>query len=118
MAKVTAPLLSLQASGAYGSALVFSRVAGKQTVRKKRVAIAPPDPKTPTQLFNRDFFKVVVSIWQSLDTETKSTLDILGNSVSYSGFNWFVKEYRLRRPTECGNVRCGFSELGDLTIEA
>lgn len=116
MAKVTAPLLSLDATGTYASALVFSRHSGRQTVRRKRVAIAPPDPKTPIQLFNRDFFATVVAIWKALDSTTKQTLDNIGNSVAYSGFNWFVKEYRLRRPTECGNVRCGFSELGDLTV--
>jgi hypothetical protein len=116
MAKVTAPLLSIDATGTYGGALVFAKHTGRQTVRRKRVAIAPPDPKTPTQLFNRDYFKNIVAIWKALGSTEKSNLDILGNSVAYSGFNWFVKEYRLRRPTECGNVRCGFSELGDLTI--
>ena len=116
MAKVTAPLLSLDASGAYGRALVFARHTGRQTVRKRRVAIAPPDPKTPIQLFNRDYFKSMVGIWHELDTATKQTLDKLGQSVSYSGFNYFMKHYRERRPTDCGATACGFSELGDLTI--
>jgi hypothetical protein len=116
MAKVTAPLLSLEASGAYGSTLVFAKHTGRNTVRKKRVSIAPPDPKTPVQLFNREYFAIIVSDWQQLDSDSKRRLDILGAIVSYSGFNWYVKEYRERRPTECGNVRCGFSELGDLTF--
>lgn len=116
MAKVTAPLLSLAASGAYGSALVFGRQARTTTVCRKRVAIAPPDPKTPTQLFNRDYFGTMVAIWKALDPSEKSALDNIGANVAYSGFNHYIKSYRERRPTECGNVRCGFSELGDLTI--
>jgi len=116
MAKVTAPLLSINASGAVAGTLVFSRQAGRDTVRKKRVSIAPPDPKTPIQLFNRDYFKTVVAIWQNSETETKRILDKLGETMAYSGFNWYVRAYRERRPTDCGNTRCGFSELGDLTI--
>lgn len=115
MAKVTAPLLSLDASGSYGHALVFAKHTGRQTVRKRRVAIAPPDPKTPIQLFNREYFSIMVADWQALDSESKQDLDRLGNIVSYSGFNYFIKLYRSRRPTDCGNIRCGFSELGDLT---
>jgi hypothetical protein len=116
MAKVTGALLSLQAYGDFASSLVFARYPHGNIARRTRVARAPYDPKTPLQLFNRDFFKVVVAIWHELTTPEKETLDTLGNNVSYSGFNYYVKKYRERRPTDCGNARCGFSELGDLTI--
>ena len=116
MARVTGALLSIEAYGAYASALSFARYPKGGVARRLRVARAPYDPKTPVQLFNRDFFKSVVAIWQNLSSEAKQELDTLGNSVAYSGFNYYVKKYRERRPTECGNVRCGFSELGDLTF--
>lgn len=116
MAKVTAPLLSLEATGTYAGVLVFAKHTGRQTVRKKRISLAPYDPKTSIQLFNRDYFATIVAIWKMLDSDTKKSLDILGKSVSYSGFNWYIKEYQSRHPTECGNTRCGFSEFGELTI--
>lgn len=116
MARVTGALLSIEARGTYAGALSFARYPKGGVARRLRVARAPYDPKTPTQLFNRDFFKTVVAIWHELTSGEKTILDTLGNSVSYSGFNWYVKEYRERRPTECGNTRCGFSQLGDLTL--
>jgi hypothetical protein len=116
MAVVKGPLMSLGASGTYGGTLVFSRYPKSSTVRRKRVARAPYDPATETQLFNRYFFKNCVAIWQQLETEVKQELDTLGQAVAYSGFNFFIKEYRDRRPTECGNAHCGFSQLGDLTL--
>ena len=116
MAKVTGALMSLEAYGAFAGSLVFARDPRGGVAKRKRIARAPYDPKTPTQLFNRDFFKVVVSFWHELSTPDKNTLDILGNNVSYSGFNYYIMKYRERRPTDCGNTRLGFSELGDLTL--
>lgn len=116
MARVTGALLSIEAQGTFGGALVFARYPRSGIVKRKRVARAPYDPKTPTQIFNRFYFSNVVAIWKSLDAIEKQTLDTLGNIVSYSGFNLYVKRYRERRPTECGNAHCGFSDLGDLTF--
>lgn len=116
MARVTGALMSIEARGVFGGALSFARYPRSGVARRQRVARAPYDPKTPTQLFNRDFFGTTVLIWKNLDSGVKTILDTLGNSVSYSGFNWYVKEYRERRPTDCGNARLGFSELGDLTL--
>lgn len=116
MARVTGALMSLEAYGTFAGALSFARYPQSGVARRQRVARAPYDPKTPTQLFNRDFFGTTVAIWKNLDGAVREELDILGKTVSYSGFNWYVKEYRERRPTECGNARLGFSELGDLTL--
>jgi hypothetical protein len=116
MARVTGALLSIEAFGTFAGSLLFARYPKGSVARRQRVARAPYDPKTPTQIFNRDFFGTVVGIWKMLDSGVREELDVLGNSVSYSGFNWYVKKYRERRPTECGNTRCGFSELGDLTL--
>ena len=116
MAKIIAPLLSLEAKGTYAGVLTFSRHKGVSTARKKRISIAPPDPKTPIQLFNRDYFKSIVATWKALTTSDKETLDNLTIGVAYSGFNLYVKSYHSTLPTECGNTRCGVSELGGLTI--
>lgn len=116
MAKVTAPLLSLDASGTYASSLNYTKYGVHNIARKKRIAIAPFDPKTEIQLFNRFYFGNIVRIWQQFSPELKQSLDILGNVVAYSGFNLYIKAYRERRPTESGNTMLGFSELGDLTF--
>lgn len=116
MAKVTGGLLSIDAKGTFAGTIVFANFGALRTVRKKRVSIAPFDPKTPTQLFNRDFFSSVVAIWKNLSMEEKSTLDSVLDIMPMSGFNYYMKEYRKRPPTDIGNTRLGFSQLGDLTF--
>lgn len=115
MAKVQGPLLSLDARGNFAGTLTYSGIGKMNVAKRKKVSVAPNDPKTPIQIFNREFFGDTVAIWQSLDLLQKQTLDKLGESMAYSGYNHFMKLYRKRCPTECGNTRCGLSELGELT---
>lgn len=46
MAKVKGPLMSMEASGAYGGTLVFGQWKGRQVVRQ---LVTPTNPKTATQ---------------------------------------------------------------------
>ena len=68
MAKVTGPLMSLEASGTIGDALTFSRWVGRPYVRRYSV---PSNPQTLDQETHRNRFSAVGSIttWASRNTQ-------------------------------------------------
>lgn len=114
MAKVMGPLLSLDAKGTLKGGLNFVHGRDSQYVRRARTKIAPHDPKTNIQLFNRDYFSDIISIWHELDTETKIDFLDKASSMDMTSFNLYIKEYRAQRPSDVGNSRMGFSELGGI----
>ena len=59
MAKVTGPLMSLEASGTIGNALTFSRWVGRPYVRRYTV---PGNPQTLGQETHRNRFSAIGSI--------------------------------------------------------
>lgn len=68
MAKVTGPLMSLEASGTIGNALTFSRWVGRPYVRRYTV---PGNPQTLTQETHRNRFSVMgtIATWMSRNTQ-------------------------------------------------
>lgn len=56
MAKVTAPLMSMDASGKFGGALVFGKWKGRPTVRK---LVTPSNPQTTGQTEARNMIRVL-----------------------------------------------------------
>lgn len=68
MAKVTGPLMSLEASGTIGNALTFSRWVGRPYVRRYTV---PSNPQTWDQEAHRNRFSAIGSIttWASRNTQ-------------------------------------------------
>lgn len=69
MAKVTGPLMSLEASGTIGNALTFSRWVGRPYVRRYTI---PGNPQTLGQETQRNRFSAVGSIttWASRNNQT------------------------------------------------
>ena len=68
MAKVTGPLLSLEASGTVGDALTFSRWVGRPYVRRYTV---PSNPQTLNQETHRNRFSAIgtITTWASRNTQ-------------------------------------------------
>lgn len=56
MAKVTAPLMSMDASGKFGGALVFGKWKGRPTVRK---LVTPANPQSANQTTSRNIIRVL-----------------------------------------------------------
>ncbi len=56
MARVTGPLMSMDASGKFGGALVFSKWKGRNTVRQ---LVIPANPQTSTQQDSRNYIRVL-----------------------------------------------------------
>lgn len=69
MAKVTGPLMSLEASGTIGDALTFSRWVGRPYVRRYTV---PANPQTLIQETHRNRFSVMgtIATWAARNTQT------------------------------------------------
>ena len=71
MAKVTGPLFSQSASGAFAGALVFGTWKGRNTVR---ALVTPSNPKTAKQSDVRNAFSVLASAqsWVSMNTAKRT----------------------------------------------
>ena len=72
MAKVNAPLFSLDARGQLGKAIVYSFWKGVQVVRRY---IVPANPDTADQQKIRGEFQDAVDRWQALSADQKSDWD-------------------------------------------
>lgn len=75
MAKVTGPLMSMEASGAFGGALVFGKWKGRPTVRQ---LVIPSNPKSAGQMTARNRVRATGSAQKevnaSLQKKTGQTL--------------------------------------------
>lgn len=116
MAKVLAPLLSLQAKGRFANTIAFQKFGHGGVARRARKFYIPTDPRSPIQLFNRDYFAVVIQIWHNLSDEEKDIFVALSQKLSLTGFNLYIQEYRAQHPTDLGNFRLGFSDLGYMVV--
>lgn len=92
MAKVTMPLLSVEASGQFGKSVVFAKWKG---IRYARLYIGANGSETAAQLVVRDYFKTAVGAWQAETVPNKAlwTTYAQTNSLGESGFNLYVGKY-------------------------
>lgn len=90
MATVKAPLLSLDARGQIGKALVYMGWKGLKTVRQH---VTPANPNTAAQQTQRTLLTDMVSAWKNYFTDSESREAwnrwALDNSKPLSGFNGF-----------------------------
>lgn len=95
MAKVTGPLMSLEASGTIGNALTFSRWVGRPYVRRYTI---PSNPQTLTQETHRNRFSAVgtITTWatrnsQLYDTNTETVQELIkGKTPSDQRWNGYL----------------------------
>lgn len=91
MAKVTGPLMSMDASGKFGGALVFGKWKGRPTVRQ---LVTPSNPQTANQVAARNRVRVsgVAQRQVNLSLEVKSgetlTEQALLTAAAPSGYAW------------------------------
>ena len=97
MAKVTGPLLSLDASGSVASTMTFSRWKGRNYVRQR---VIPTYSNTALQAAIRDLIRDASILWKSngtdgtttIDASYKSAYDTAALGYAISGFNLYIKE--------------------------
>lgn len=88
MSKVTGPLFSMDASGALGDAIVFSKWKGIAYVRAFAI---PSNPQTVKQVNLRNAFTLAVDYWQAQDAPAKEVWNTFAEGTKKSGFNQFVE---------------------------
>lgn len=97
MAKVTGPLLSLDASGSVASTMTFSRWKGVNYVRQR---VIPTYTNTAAQALIRSLIKDASEAWKAgatvgvttIDAAYKAAYDVAASGLAMSGFNLFIKE--------------------------
>ena len=111
MARVTAPLLSLSASGKFADTLVASSWKGIPVMRQY---VKPSNPDTEAQGDQRDMMTACVSVWRNSFTNTLmrtawNRLALLMKD-TMSGFNAFISN-----AVKAGNTdpAASFAELGE-----
>lgn len=96
MAKLTGPLMSLDASGSVASTLTFAKWKGRPYVRQ---LVTPSNPRSPGQTANRAMLNFLGKQWALLSAPEQATWQALADIGKYSTFNAFCSE-NLRRWTQ------------------
>lgn len=87
MATVKAPLMSLDASGTIGKAIVFAKWKGINYVRRHAI---PANPRSVGQLSVRAMMRFLSQQWDGLSSAEKTTWDDRAAAAGDSPFNRYV----------------------------
>jgi hypothetical protein len=93
MALVNGPLFSLDASGAVGKAIVFTKWKGRNVVREY---VSPANPKTIAQQASRVMMRAINLLWHSADSTDRESWVADAAARNISPFNALAGE-NLRR---------------------
>lgn len=88
MALTTGPLMSLDASGSVGGALVFSKWKGRNYVRR---LVKPANPRSGGQVGMRAMMKFLSQRWDALSAADKATWEARADATIISNFNAYTK---------------------------
>jgi hypothetical protein len=87
MVKVAAPLMSMEASGSLGGALVFSKWKGRAYARS---LVKPSNPQTPMQVGIRSMLAFLAQSWKPLKDVIEGSWKELSKAANVSPFNAYV----------------------------
>lgn len=93
MARVNGPLMSMDASGALGGAVVFSKWKGRNYVRQ---LVKPANPRSGGQISMRAALKFLAQEWAGIGDAPQATWEDLADAGVFSPFNAFTK-FNLKR---------------------
>jgi Family of unknown function (DUF6266) len=96
MAKVTGPLMSLDASGSIASTITFSKWKGRPYVRN---LVKPSNPRTNAQTAQRAMFAFLSQQWAAITDPDKATWQAMADALKASPFNGYQK-YNMDRWTQ------------------
>jgi hypothetical protein len=93
MAKLTGPLMSLDASGSVAGTLTFSKWKGRPYVRQ---LVIPSNPKSVKQTSVRAMLKFLAQAWNGLTAPQKASWLPLATAGTFSNFNGYTSENQSR----------------------
>lgn len=114
MAGVKAPLFGLDASGALGGAIVFSKWRGRAYVRRLSI---PSNPRSGLQVGMRSSMKFITQDFKNLTVAQKAAWDTLAAVTNITQLNAQVKECQGRTRRNLGVLR-GPAESAGTTPDA
>jgi len=87
MAKVSGPLMSVDASGKFGGSMVFSKWKGRNYVRK---LVIPNNPKDPKQVGVRTMLTFLAKAWAAIKVTEGPDYQDLADAGQISTYNAYV----------------------------
>jgi hypothetical protein len=93
MVKVNAPMMSLDASGSLGGALVFSKWKGRNYIR---TLVRPSNPRSVLQVAVRSMMRFLSQNWAGMTAPEKADWLLLAKATSISAFNACVAANMVR----------------------
>jgi len=125
MAKVTGPLMSMDARGKLANAIVFIGWRGIQDVRRW---VKPANPRTANQVAQRNRFTQAVDKYHELTPTDKQAWETKASGKPYSGFNLFVsrvvktlvagKTWQLIKDVKAENITSSSADITGYTDNA
>jgi len=125
MAKVTGPLMSMDARGKLANAIVFIGWRGIQDVRRW---VKPANPRTDAQVAQRNRFTQAVDKYHELTPGDKQAWETKASGKPYSGFNLFVsrvvktlvagKTWQLIKDVKAENITSNSADITGYTDNA
>jgi hypothetical protein len=88
MAKVTGPMMSVEATGKFANTMVFVRSKAGPVVRQ---LVTPTNPKSPAQTGTRSMMRWASQEWQQLTSPEQTTWLAAVTKPGESAFNAFVR---------------------------
>lgn len=88
MAKTTAPLLSMEASGQIGSTLVASKWKGRSYMRRYTI---PANPNSSGQQLTRNTFKWLNNVWKFMPGSAIGAWQLFADTSRITDRNAFIK---------------------------
>lgn len=89
MARVTGPLMSMEASGTIGKTLTFAKWKGRPYVRQW---VVPANPKSAAQTGIRKMLGFLAAAWAAIKTASEASYVTGAAADGISTFNRFIKE--------------------------
>jgi len=89
MSKVTAPLLSFDASGQIADTLVYASWKGRPYARKY---VIPSNPNSAGQQLTRNTFKFLSKLFQYMPTAALGAWDLYATNSRFTAVNGFMKQ--------------------------
>lgn len=106
MARTTAPLFSLDASGSVGKSITFSKWRGRNYVRR---LVTPANPKSGLQTGVRSFFRYLSQAWAPLVTGAKASWAPVSDPTNVPLFNGYMGDNLAQVRQELG-IRMDFTD--------
>ncbi len=114
MALVKAPLFGLDASGALGGSIVFSKWRGRNYVR---ILTIPANPRSGLQVGMREVFKYITQAWAAIGSTLQAEWELEALADNITGLNAQVRTCQRLARRNLGWVK-GPSEAAGTTPDA